>query len=185
MTDKIFSLNSSYAERKKWAGDNGAPRIYLLLSEEAASQIQKHVDFYVFKGFLSKLQGTKEVADYMGVSADVIQSTLRDYQKAVEVGNDEFGKNRFLAPPKPDGVMLVGMVEPVLHYCMGGLKINTKGEVLRGDNGGTITGLYACGEVAGGLHGENRLAGNSLCECVVFGRIVGQGIIGCASLPEV
>jgi succinate dehydrogenase/fumarate reductase flavoprotein subunit len=55
---------------------------------------------------------------------------------------------------------------------MGGVRINGAAEVLR--QGSPITGLFAAGEVTGGVHGSNRLAGNSLLECVVFGRIAGQ-----------
>jgi succinate dehydrogenase/fumarate reductase flavoprotein subunit len=179
VTDKVFCLNQDYAQTKKWTGQDKVPRIYLLLSEEGASQMQKHIDFYAFKGFLTKVEGTKAVAEYMGVTEDVVQSTLNDYQTAAEAGIDEFGKNRFPAVPNPDGVLYIGQVEPVLHYCMGGVQINPQGQVVRSDTKTIIPGLYACGEVAGGVHGENRLAGNSLCECVVFGRIVGQGIVNC------
>lgn len=179
VTDKILSLNPDYAQAKKWTSQEKVPRIHLLLSEEGASQVQKHVDFYAFKGFLSKVEGANAVAQYMGISEDVMLSTLQDYQKAAAAEQDDFGKTRFPAVPKPEGIFYVGQVEPVLHYCMGGIQINPKGQVV--GSGNIIPGLYACGEVAGGVHGENRLAGNSLCECVVFGRIVGQGIVGCSS----
>ena len=56
---------------------------------------------------------------------------------------------------------------PVLHYQNGGLVIDTDAET-------TIEGFYACGEIAGGTHGRNRMMGNSLLECVVFGRRAGQ-----------
>ena len=58
-------------------------------------------------------------------------------------------------------------------YYLGGIKFNEKSQVLNQQNE-IIKGLYAAGEVTGGLHGKNRLAGNSLLECVVFGRIAGQ-----------
>jgi len=56
---------------------------------------------------------------------------------------------------------------PVLHYQNGGLVIDTDAET-------TLEGVYACGEIAGGTHGENRMMGNSLLECVVFGRRAGR-----------
>merc|ERR1711972_1116811 len=65
------------------------------------------------------------------------------------------------------------MGTPVIHYCMGGLEIDTDSAVL-GPNGTAIPGLYAAGEVAGGVHGNNRLGGNSLLDCVVFGRVSGK-----------
>jgi L-aspartate oxidase len=56
---------------------------------------------------------------------------------------------------------------PVLHYQNGGLVIDERGET-------TVAGLFACGEIAGGTHGRNRMMGNSLLECTVFGRRAGQ-----------
>merc|ERR1719222_1663817 len=64
----------------------------------------------------------------------------------------------------------VAIITPVIHYCMGGLEIDCDSAVL-GKNGKAIPGLYAAGEVAGGVHGNNRLGGNSLLDCVVFGRV--------------
>merc|ERR1719517_385991 len=66
----------------------------------------------------------------------------------------------------------VAIITPVIHYCMGGLEIDVNSAVLK-SNGQAISGLYAAGEVAGGVHGNNRLGGNSLLDCVVFGRVAG------------
>jgi succinate dehydrogenase/fumarate reductase flavoprotein subunit len=69
----------------------------------------------------------------------------------------------------------IGYVTPALHYTMGGMSINTRGQAIQ-QNGQAYPGLYVAGEAAGGIHGVNRLGGNALSECVVFGRIVGQNI---------
>merc|ERR1712232_268174 len=66
----------------------------------------------------------------------------------------------------------VAIITPVIHYCMGGLEITEDAEVL--GKSGVIGGLYAAGEIAGGVHGNNRLGGNSLLDCVVFGRVAGK-----------
>jgi len=66
----------------------------------------------------------------------------------------------------------VAIITPVIHYCMGGLEIDEVGAVLD-TKGKVIRGLYAAGEIAGGVHGNNRLGGNSLLDCVVFGRVTG------------
>jgi len=74
----------------------------------------------------------------------------------------------------------VAIITPVIHYCMGGLEITTDGEVYRGKDGDKpenmkkIPGLYAAGEIAGGVHGNNRLGGSSLLDCVVFGRVTAK-----------
>merc|ERR1711998_4282 len=67
----------------------------------------------------------------------------------------------------------VAIITPVIHYCMGGLEIDVNSAVL-GANGKAIPGLYCAGEVAGGVHGNNRLGGNSWLDCVVFGRVAGK-----------
>ena len=103
---------------------------------------------------------------------------MNSYQNAADEGIDEFGKVSFRGVPAKDlskETFYVGTVTPVLHYCMGGIKIDTEGSVLRED-GTEIEGLLAAGEVTGGVHGTNRLGGNSLLECTVFGTIVGQRI---------
>merc|ERR1719183_2096144 len=67
----------------------------------------------------------------------------------------------------------VAIITPVIHYCMGGLEVD-KDSACIAQNGKAIPGLYAAGEVAGGIHGNNRLGGNSLLDCVVFGRVAGR-----------
>jgi len=62
------------------------------------------------------------------------------------------------------------LIHPTLHYQNGGLDINSKCET-------NVPGLYAAGEVAGGIHGENRLMGNSLLDVIVFGRIAGENAV--------
>merc|ERR1711907_199051 len=66
----------------------------------------------------------------------------------------------------------VAIITPVIHYCMGGLETTVKGECVK--NGSALPGLYVAGEAAGGVHGNNRLGGNSLLDCVVFGRVAGR-----------
>ena len=63
-------------------------------------------------------------------------------------------------------------ISPGIHHCMGGVKINTNAEVI-GKDGNPIPGLFAAGEVTGGVHGGNRLGGNAVADFVVFGRIAG------------
>merc|ERR1711879_617671 len=65
----------------------------------------------------------------------------------------------------------VAVITPVIHYCMGGLEIDTDSAEISKSTDKAIPGLYAAGEVAGGVHGNNRLGGNSLLDCVVFGRV--------------
>jgi FAD-dependent fumarate reductase len=75
-----------------------------------------------------------------------------------------------------DSIVYVGRVTPAVHFTMGGVIINQLGEVMD-EKEVAIEGAWAAGEVTGGIHGENRLGGSSLLECVVFGRIAGQGVV--------
>jgi len=67
----------------------------------------------------------------------------------------------------------VAIITPVIHYCMGGLQCTVDAECIDA-KGKVIPGLYVAGEAAGGIHGNNRLGGNSLLDCVVFGRVAGK-----------
>merc|ERR1719230_870596 len=69
----------------------------------------------------------------------------------------------------------VAVITPVIHYCMGGLECSVDGECI--DKQGVIPGLYVAGEAAGGVHGNNRLGGNSLLDCVVFGRVCAKAAV--------
>merc|ERR1719267_215430 len=87
---------------------------------------------------------------------------------------DEWGKKFFHnLPVVIDDSFHVAIVTPVIHYCMGGLEIDANSNVVN-TAGKPIQGLYAAGEIAGGVHGNNRLGGNSLLDCVVFGRVSGK-----------
>merc|ERR1712218_609617 len=77
----------------------------------------------------------------------------------------------------------VAIITPVIHYCMGGLEIDCNSLVVNAE-GKSISGLYAAGEVAGGVHGNNRLGGNSLLDCVVFGRVAGRHAAECMLGPN-
>ena len=95
-----------------------------------------------------------------------------------KANQDEYGKKDFAHAQGfgTNGPYYVGYVTPALHYTMGGLAINAHGQALHDEDGSVYQGLYVAGEASGGIHGVNRLGGNALSECVVFGRIVGAHI---------
>merc|ERR1711862_654078 len=87
---------------------------------------------------------------------------------------DKWGKKFYHnLPMDVNDAFHVAIVTPVIHYCMGGLKINDGAQCMD-QKDKVIGGLYGAGEVAGGIHGSNRLGGNSLLDCVVFGRVSGR-----------
>eukprot|EP00965_Chrysotila_dentata_P263432 6214830-Pleurochrysis_carterae.AAC.2 len=169
----------------------GAAAFPILLNAAAAAEAGKHVELYTRKGLLKRLNGVSELAEFIlnpprfvetngsataTALAQVLSTTLAQYNAAAAAGADEFGKRYFYnAPFDPDGAFVAGWIVPVLHYTMGGITMDSNGAVLRAD-GTRILGLHAAGEVTGGVHGHNRLGGNSLLECVVFGSIVGKAL---------
>ncbi|GMI06458.1 hypothetical protein TrVE_jg1428 [Triparma verrucosa] len=178
VTHHMLLHNDKYAETGVWDKTSPIPDIWLVLSEEAGVEAGRHVELYSHKGLLTEVIGLKGVAKLMGSGASEkdLKKTFSSYAKAASgaAGEDEFGKRVFRNLPAnvKSGKFFVGKVTPVLHYCMGGLKIDTEGNVL-GEGGEVLDGLWAAGEVAGGVHGGNRLGGNSLLECTVYGRRVG------------
>lgn len=157
-----------YVTGRMWKHNKGPYR--LVLSSAATSEIDWHCEHYKGRGLMKKLTG-RELAAEMGVSPDVLDATFRKYRNNTK--NDAWGKLFCNNPPTGiDDVFHVAMVGPVIHYCMGGVSADENGAVLRSD-GTTIPGLFAAGEVIGGIHGANRLGGSSLLDCVVFGRLSG------------
>ena len=98
---------------------------------------------------------------------------MNDWNACVEAKEDpEFGRTSF-ASPLDNAPFYAIDVTAGIHHTMGGLSINPDTQVLDTE-GNVIEGLYAAGEVTGGVHGANRLGGNAVADFVVFGRIAGQ-----------
>lgn len=178
VVDKMFSHDNYYKHSQQWNVSSEVPTFSLVLSSSAAKDAQKHVDHYLNKGLLVKLEGISALAGWMNLPISTVVATLRAYQRDAANGHDEWGKTSFSGVPQEDLIgetFYAGTVTPVLHYCMGGLAIDKDGSVVD-ENNNRIPGLHAVGEVSGGVHGDNRLGGNSLLECTVFGSVVGKKI---------
>jgi flavocytochrome c len=146
---------------------------YLVLNEAGAQLFQKRVlEFYMRYGLIQRFDSAKSFARTAGFDEGTFVKTLESYAAAARVGNDEFGKVTFPITISADEPVYSMLITPCLHYCMGGIVFDECARVIGRD--GPIAHLFAAGEVTGGLHGANRLAGNSLLECVVFGRIAGR-----------
>jgi len=146
--------------------------VQIVLDEGSYSASKSHVDFYLWKGLMHRT-----VVGDLGPWAVLVIQEYAD--AAAGKTEDPLGRTNFghwtLKEVTPESIVYVGRVTPVVHFTMGGVVINEKSEVL--DAGGKpVAGLYAAGEVTGGIHGENRLAGSSLLECVVYGRIAGDQV---------
>jgi len=146
----------------------------LVLNGKGSKEIEWHCKHYVGRGLMKTFKSGAELAKDMGISEKVLAQTLSDYNKVAAAGKDQFGKKFYQNLPfeMSDNYWNVAIVTPVIHYTMGGVKINEKAEILK-ENGEPIHGLWAGGEVAGGVHGQNRLGGSGLLGAVVYGRVAG------------
>ena len=128
---------------------------------------------YIKKKLTVEGEDLNALAAAMEVDAATLTETMDKWNACVEAGKDEeFGRTSFAE--KLDAAPFYGIkVAPGVHHTMGGLKINTNTEVLDAE-GNAISGLYAAGEITGGVHGANRLGGNAVADIIVFGRIAGQ-----------
>ena len=128
---------------------------------------------YIKSGYTVTGATYEELAKAMGVDEATFTSTMNTWNQAVEAKSDaEFGRTSF-ANPLTTAPYYAIKITPAVHHTMGGIVINPKAEVLN-EKGEVISGLFAAGEVTGGVHGANRLGGNAVADFVVFGRISGQ-----------
>lgn len=131
------------------------------------------VEFYDQIGLVEHGDSLSDLAKKIGVNADNLNKTIESWNKAVTTGKDkEFSRTTGMDRELDRGPYFAIHVHPAIHYTMGGIHINTETQVLD-TNGNVIDGLFAAGEVSGGLHGNNRIGGNSIAETVIFGRQAG------------
>lgn len=169
VTDAIFK------GCKPYEGIEGNPIVAaMLMSQDVIDKFgAAAAGFYKFKGLIQDVASLEGAANKLGVDPLVLHKTIDLYNEAAEKGGDEFGKKVFPVTFPEEERYYLAFITPSLHYCMGGLEISENAEVLN-EGSKPVLGLFAAGEVSGGVHGNNRLGGNSLLECVVFGRIAGQ-----------
>jgi len=177
------------------------PPFRLCLNNAAATEMIWHAKHYTGRGVMKYYESGAALAKDMGIDLKIIED---EHQKHFEAGKkmekDPDGGNW---PAYPSGKcwdeasgktgsgkkfyanllegskvgkepFYVAIITPVIHYCMGGLLTTADGEVVAQKGGKPLPGLYVAGEAAGGVHGNNRLGGNSLLDCVVFGRVAGR-----------
>ena len=124
---------------------------------------------FVARNLIHVADNFNDLAKLMGVPEDAFVAAVNSYNDNIANGvDDPLGRTKSLNPlVKPPYYALP--VAPGVHHCMGGLRVNAAAEVLDAD-GNVIPGLFAAGEVTGGIHGGNRLGGNAVCDINVNGR---------------
>ena len=143
-----------------------------LVVDQAMADASSVIQGYIKKGYTVTGATYEELGKAMGVDAAAFAETMDKWNGYVEAKNDpDFGRTSFANPLNTAPYYAVKVTAGV-HHTMGGLKINANTEVLN-EKGEVIPGLFAAGEVTGGVHGANRLGGNAVADFTVFGRIAG------------
>ena len=143
-----------------------------LVVDQAMVDASSVIQGYIKKGYTVTGETYEELGKAMGVDAAAFAETMEKWNGYVEAKNDpDFGRTSFANPLNTAPYYAVKVTAGV-HHTMGGLKINANTEVLN-EKGEVIPGLFAAGEVTGGVHGANRLGGNAVADFTVFGRIAG------------
>lgn len=145
---------------------------YLIFDQGIRDHV-KAVDFYDSIGLVEHGDSLEDLAGKIGVDPENLKQTVAAWNKDVNAGHDsEYGRTTGMERGIATGPFFAIHIHPAIHYTMGGIHINPETEVLD-TNGNVIKGLYAAGEVSGGLHGNNRIGGNSIAETIIFGRQAG------------
>ena len=119
-----------------------------------------------------KAADVKDLAAKINVPPETLEATMKAYREAFRLGKDAaFGRPEMLIA-LDKAPYYAALVTPGIHHTMGGVTINTSAEV-QSTAGKSIPGLFAAGEVTGGVHGGNRIGGNAVADIVTFGRIAG------------
>lgn len=144
-----------------------------LLFDQGIRDSLKAIESYAKKGLLTEGASLAELAERLNIPAAALETTVKNYNRFADSHNDsDLGRTdmpRKLETPPFYAVE----VAPSVHHTMGGLAINGQAEVLNTE-GNVIPGLFAAGEVTGGIHGANRLGGNAVADIAVFGKIAGE-----------
>ncbi len=149
---------------------NGATA-FLVIDNQVYSKASTY-EKYLKQGFLKEAQTLAELAEIMKVDAATLEATVAKYNEAVKAKSDaEFGRTS-LEVELITAPYYTVEVSPAIHHTMGGVTINTEAQVLN-NLGEAVEGLFAAGEVTGGVHGGNRIGGNAVTDITVFGRIAG------------
>ena len=125
------------------------------------------------RGLMVKADTLEELAEHFGIDKDALLETVKTFNENSAKEEDPDFNLRMLGWQVKDAPFYMMKAAPAVHHTMGGLKINTEAKVLNKD-GQWIEGLYAAGEVTGGIHGENRLGSVAMADITVFGKIAGE-----------
>ena len=132
-------------------------------------------DYLKENGYILVADTLDDLASQMGIDAATLKETVDSFNAAADGGTDEFGRTLY-STKLENGPWVVTARQACVHHTMGGVTIDTETRVLD-EAGQPISGLYAAGEITGGIHGANRLGGNAVVDTVVFGKLAGETVV--------
>ena len=148
-------------------------KVAYLFFDEGLRKSLKATEEYFNMGLVTEADSVEELAEKLGIDKATMKASVDTYNNAVSSKVDSELGREDLPRQLNQGKVYAIPVTPAVHHTMGGIKINTNAEVINKE-GNTIKGLFAAGEVTGGVHGGNRLGGNALADIVVYGRVAGK-----------
>ncbi|TKB51014.1 flavocytochrome c [Ferrimonas sediminicola] len=158
---------------------DGNPNPALLIAPKHEAQKDPSMHNVLKYNVAWEFDSVEAIANHFDVPLAPLKKQIDDWNGFVENGEDtQFGKRMDAGRGiKLTAPFIVQRLWPKVHYCQGGIQINTKAEVLAAKTGKPIPGLYAAGEVTGGIHGVSRLGGCSTPECMAFGVTAARSIM--------
>jgi len=161
--DKVAAEIIALPEKSAW-----------VIFDEQVRANNKAADEYIAKGFVLSAPTPEELAVKLNMNPHDLAETLERYNLFVVAKKDEdFGRTTALRHPLNQGPFFAIRIAPGVHHTMGGVVINTDTAVLDSQKQ-PITGAWAAGEVAGGIHGANRIGGNAVADIIIFGILAGR-----------
>jgi len=161
--DKVSAQIIALPEKSAW-----------IVFDDQVRQNNKAADEYIARGFVVSAPSVGELALKLNMDPDNLQATLARYNQFVVQKNDEdFGRTTALRCELNQGPFHAIRIAPGVHHTMGGVTINTETEVLDSQKQ-VIKGVWAAGEVVGGIHGANRIGGNAVADIIIFGTLAGH-----------
>jgi len=146
---------------------------YIIFDRQIRAE-NKAADQYISSGLTAEGKDPAELAGKIGMKAEALEASLAAYNQAVAAGKDaEFGRTTGLRHPINQGPFYAIRIAPGVHHTMGGVRIDANSAVLDRE-GDVIEGVWAAGEVAGGVHGGNRIGGNAVADIIIFGLTAGR-----------
>lgn len=153
-------------------------KLAFLVFDQGIRESLKAIEGYARQRLLTQGATLTELSQKLSIDAVALDYTVEEYNKFVAQKKDsEFGRNpASMERPISKPPFYAIEVEPAVHHTMGGLKINTNAQVLD-KSGNPIPGLFAAGEVTGGVHGAQRLGGNAVADICIFGKIAADSAV--------